>query len=89
VEGLSRFLARVWRASWTKNKAGEWQYHPRVQDVAEEKSQRKTLHATDKKVTEEIESLSFKQSISQTGWFFGTSFHQKQSVPVFSNNGIY
>jgi leucyl-tRNA synthetase len=47
VEGLSRFLARVWRLLMDENQAGEWQLSPRVQDVAPEKSQRKILHGHD------------------------------------------
>src|SRR5438105_12734949 len=64
VEGLSRFLARVWRLLMDENQAGEWQLSPRVQDVAPEKSQRKSLHATIKKVSVDIDSLSFNTAIS-------------------------
>ena len=34
VEGVSRFLARVWRLMMDENQAGEWICRPRVQDVA-------------------------------------------------------
>ncbi|PYI42973.1 MAG: leucine--tRNA ligase [Verrucomicrobia bacterium] len=81
VEGLSRFLARVWRLLMDENQAGEWQLSPRVQDVAPEKSQRKTLHATIKKVTEDIESLSFNTAISQM-MVFVNAFINAPSVPV-------
>ena len=81
VEGLSRFLARVWRLLMDENQAGEWQLSPRVQDVAPEKSQRKTLHATIKKVTEDIESLSFNTAISQM-MVFVNAFINTPSVPV-------
>jgi leucyl-tRNA synthetase len=81
VEGLSRFLARVWRLLMDENQAGEWELSPRVQDVAPEKSQRKILHATIKKVTEDIESLSFNTAISQL-MVFVNAFINAPSVPV-------
>jgi leucyl-tRNA synthetase len=81
VEGLSRFLARVWRLLMDENQAGGWQLSPRVQDVAPEKSQRKILHATIKKVTEDIESLSFNTAISQM-MVFVNAFINAPSVPV-------
>jgi leucyl-tRNA synthetase len=81
VEGLSRFLARVWRLLMDENQAGEWELSPRVQDVAPEKSQRKILHATIKKVTEDIESLSFNTAISQM-MVFVNAFINVPSVPV-------
>ena len=65
VEGVSRFLARVWRLMMDENQAGEWELSPRIQDIAPEKSQLKIVHATIKKVTEDIESLSFNTAISQ------------------------
>jgi leucyl-tRNA synthetase len=81
VEGLSRFLARIWRLLMDENQAGEWQLSSRVQDVAPEKSQRKILHATIKKVTEDIESLSFNTAISQM-MVFVNAFINAPSVPV-------
>jgi leucyl-tRNA synthetase len=81
VEGLSRFLARVWRLLMDENQAGGWQLSRRVQDVAPEKSQRKILHATIKKVTEDIESLSFNTAISQM-MVFVNAFINAPSVPV-------
>ncbi len=81
VEGLSRFLARVWRLLMDENQAGEWELSPRVQDVAPEKSQQKILHATIKKVTEDIESLSFNTAISRL-MVFVNAFINAPSVPV-------
>ena len=81
VEGLSRFLARVWRLLMDENQAGEWELSSRVQDVAPEKSQRKILHATIKKVTEDIESFSFNTAISQM-MVFVNAFINAPSVPV-------
>ena len=65
VEGVSRFLARVWRLVMEENQAGEWRLGPAVQDVAADKAQLKVIHATIKKVGEDIESLGFNTAISQ------------------------
>src|SRR5437016_550978 len=65
VEGVFRFLARVWRLIMEENQAGEWILSGEVQDVAAKKPQLKVLHATIKKVTGDIETLSFNTAISQ------------------------
>ncbi len=65
VEGVSRFLARVWRLMMDENQAGEWELTARISEAAPDKRQTKLIHATIKKVTEDIESLSFNTGISQ------------------------
>ncbi len=65
AEGISRFLARVWRLVMEENQAGEWQLSSTVQDVESDKAVAKVLHATIKKVGEDIETLSFNTAISQ------------------------
>ena len=65
VEGVSRFLARVWRLIMEENQAGDWILSGSTQDVAPSKRQLKVIHATIKKVTEDIEALSFNTAISQ------------------------
>ncbi len=65
VEGVSRFLARVWRLVMEENQAGEWVRSAALVEVPLEKPQLKVLHATIKKVSEDIESLSFNTAISQ------------------------
>jgi leucyl-tRNA synthetase len=65
VEGVARFLARVWRLIMEENQAGEWALSLAVQDVPPDKAQLKVIHATIKKVGEDIESLSFNTAISQ------------------------
>ena len=65
VEGVSRFLARVWRLIMEENQAGEWVLSGEVQEVEPQKSELKVLHATIKKVTDDIETLSFNTAISQ------------------------
>ncbi|CAN5566790.1 leucine--tRNA ligase [soil metagenome] len=65
VEGVSRFLARVWRLVMEENQAGAWVLSPEVADIAPSKAQLKVLHATIKKVSDDIETLSFNTAISQ------------------------
>jgi leucyl-tRNA synthetase len=65
VEGVSRFLARVWRLAMEENQAGEWVASPIVQEAAPDKAQLKVIHAAIKKVGEDIESLGFNTAISQ------------------------
>jgi len=84
VEGVSRFLARVWRLTMTENQSGEWQLSAAVQDVDLTKAQQKILHATIKKVTEDIESLSFNTAISQMMIFVNAFIPQRgtETLPV-------
>ncbi len=65
VEGVSRFLARVWRLIMEENQAGEWVLSGEVQEIDPGKSELKVLHATIRKVTRDIETLSFNTAISQ------------------------
>ena len=81
VEGVSRFLARVWRLMMDENQAGEWELSPRLQEVLPDKAQLKMVHATVKKVTEDIESLSFNTAISQM-MVFVNAFTNTRSLPV-------
>jgi leucyl-tRNA synthetase len=81
VEGVSRFLARVWRLLMEENQAGEWNLSARLQDVAPDKSHLKLVHATIKKVTEDIESLSFNTAISQM-MVFVNGFTNVEKIPV-------
>ena len=81
VEGVSRFLARVWRLMMTENQAGEWQLSTALKDVDLTKAQQKILHATIKKVTEDIESLSFNTAISQM-MIFVNAFTNAEVLPI-------
>lgn len=66
VEGVSRFLARVWRLAFKENQAGEWEFSGKIKsDVAMSKSLNKVVHETIKKVGEAIEKMSFNTGISQ------------------------
>ena len=65
VEGVYRFLARVWRLVFETNQEGEWEMRDVVADVEPSKATQKVVHATIKKVGEDIESLSFNTGIAQ------------------------
>lgn len=66
VEGVSRFLARVWRVAMEQNQAGEWTVSSKIQDVeCTDKALLKVVHETVKKVTEDISKMSFNTAISQ------------------------
>jgi leucyl-tRNA synthetase len=84
VEGIARFLARVWRLMMSENQAGQWKLSPVTQDVDLSKAQQKILHATIKKVTEDIESLSFNTAISQMMIFVNAFIPQRgtETIPV-------
>jgi leucyl-tRNA synthetase len=81
VEGVSRFLARIWRLLMKENQAGDWELSRAVQDVDLTKAQQKILHATIKKVTEDIESLSFNTAISQM-MIFVNAFTTADAIPI-------
>src|SRR3989440_896046 len=83
VEGVSRFLARVWRLMMQENQAGQWDLSSAVQDVDLTKAQQKILHATIKKVTDDIESLSFNTAISQM-MIFVNAFTTAETIPILA-----
>jgi len=65
VEGVYRFLARVWRLAMVEDQEGYWQLSPALAETLADARQNKVIHATIKKVTEDIESLSFNTAIAQ------------------------
>ena len=66
VEGVSRFLARVWRVAMEQNQAGEWTVSSKLKDTpCTDKALLKVVHETVKKVTEDISKMSFNTAISQ------------------------
>ena len=66
VEGVSRFLARVWRLAFEQNQEGEWIISSKLtNDEPSDKALLKVLHETIKKVSDDIEKLSFNTAISQ------------------------
>ncbi|MDQ3198124.1 MAG: class I tRNA ligase family protein, partial [Verrucomicrobiota bacterium] len=82
VEGVSRFLARVWRLVMEENQAGEWMLSESVQEVEPTRAQLKVIHATIKKVGEDIEALSFNTAIAQMMIFVNEFTSPPGSVPV-------
>ena len=65
VEGVYRFLARVWRLVMEADEHGDWKLSSSLVDAPIAKDLNKVLHETIKKVGEDIERLSFNTAISQ------------------------
>jgi leucyl-tRNA synthetase len=65
VEGVYRFLARVWRLAMTEDQEGHWQLSDALAEVDPTAPQLRVLHATIKKVTNDLATLSFNTAISQ------------------------
>lgn len=70
VEGVYRFLARVWRLFVDDN----GKLHERIQDVPGEESFRRTWHKSLKKVGEDYEALRFNTAISQMMIFVNDAY---------------
>jgi leucyl-tRNA synthetase len=81
VEGVARFLARVWRLLMAENQAGKWELSGKIKTADPNKAQQKVLHATIKKVTEDIESFSFNTAISQM-MIFVNAFTNAEVIPL-------
>lgn len=65
VEGVYRFLGRVWRLVMEINQEGEWSMRDGLAETECDKNTHKVLHQTIKKVSADIESLSFNTAIAQ------------------------
>jgi len=81
VEGVSRFLARVWRLMMEENQAGEWILSAAVAETEPTRGQQKVIHTTIKKVGEDIEALSFNTAIAQM-MIFVNAFTTEEARPV-------
>ena len=81
VEGVARFLARVWRLLMTENQAGKWELSGKIKNIDPTKTQQKVLHATIKKVTDDIESFSFNTAISQM-MIFVNALTNIETIPL-------
>jgi leucyl-tRNA synthetase len=64
VEGVHRFLARVWRM-FVDERADDVQLSPDVQSVSPTDEQERLLHKTIKAVSDDIERLGFNTAISR------------------------
>lgn len=65
VEGVFRFLARVWRLVMDTDQESEWILSEKLAESDPDKATNKVVHATIKKVGDDIESLNFNTAISQ------------------------
>ena len=65
VQGVHRFLARVWRLFMDADQEGRWTLGDAVQEVAPTPAQLRVVHAVIKKVSADIETLSFNTAISE------------------------
>jgi len=83
VEGVSRFLARVWRLFITENQGGDWELSAKIKEIDADKAQQKMTHAMIKKVTDDIESFSFNTAISQM-MIFVNAFTGVEAIPLAS-----
>ncbi len=81
VEGVSRFLARVWRVAFD-DRDGSFTLSQKVQAVpCTDKALLRVVHETIKKVGEDIEKLSFNTAISQM-MICTNAFTQAEVVPL-------
>jgi len=87
VEGVSRFLARVWRLFMRENQSGDWELSGKIKKIDGEKVQQKVTHATIRKVTEDIESFSFNTAISQM-MIFVNAFTGAETIPLSSMRSL-
>ena len=82
VEGVSRFLARVWRVAFEQDQAGDWTVSPKIKDVpCDDKELLRVVHETIRKVGEDIRKLSFNTAISQM-MICTNAFTQVETVPL-------
>ncbi|MFT4175410.1 MAG: leucine--tRNA ligase [Luteolibacter sp.] len=81
VEGVSRFLARVWRVAFEETD-GNFTVSPKIQDIpCTDKELLRVVHETIKKVGEDIEKLNFNTAISQM-MVCTNAFTQVNVVPL-------
>jgi leucyl-tRNA synthetase len=81
VEGVYRFLARVWRLAMEENQDGGWQPSSSLSEVEPSRQQLRVVHATIKKVTQDIEALAFNTAISQM-MIYVNAFTNVEQRPV-------
>jgi leucyl-tRNA synthetase len=65
IEGVYRFLGRVWRLVMEEDQEGQWHYAPaKVTDAAPSTELLRSVHATIQKVTDDSDKLRFNTAIS-------------------------
>ncbi|MEM0897724.1 MAG: leucine--tRNA ligase [Verrucomicrobiota bacterium] len=65
VEGVFRFLSRVWRLCMESDQEGNWMVSSVLVDEDADRKTLKVLHETIKKVSSDIEGLDFNTAIAQ------------------------
>jgi leucyl-tRNA synthetase len=65
VEGVYRFLGRVWRLVMEETQDGSWALSADLAEIELTSQQLRIAHATIKKVTEDLETFGFNTAISQ------------------------
>ena len=81
VEGVYRFLGRVWRLVMETNQEGDWVFSSQLADIPIDKKLNRVLHETIKKCGDDIEKLSFNTAISQM-MVLTNAFTQSEQRPV-------
>jgi leucyl-tRNA synthetase len=86
VEGVFRFLNRVWRLV-IDDRSEEMKLLAAVQDAAPDKETQRLLHQTIKKVTDDLDSMSFNTAISAmmefTNHMTGQTVRPRQTLKTF------
>lgn len=82
VEGIYRFLARVWRLGMQQDATTyHWSISSNIADIPLTPAQQKVVHATIKKVTHDIKALSFNTAIAQM-MVFVNEFTSSRPCPL-------
>ena len=65
IEGVYRFLGRVWRLVMEEDQEGRWHFAPaKITEAAPSTELLRSVHATIQKVTDDIDKLRFNTAIS-------------------------
>ncbi|MEM0967821.1 MAG: class I tRNA ligase family protein, partial [Verrucomicrobiota bacterium] len=81
VEGVNRFLGKVWRLVMEEDQEGEWVLSDKVQEQEATKSQLKVLHETIRKVSQDVEGLRFNTAISHM-MVCTSALGEEKTIPV-------
>jgi len=82
VEGVSRFLARVWRLAFVEEADGTLRVSPKIRDAdCSDKELLRVVHETIRKVGDDIGRLCFNTAISQM-MICTNAFTQAEFVPL-------
>jgi leucyl-tRNA synthetase len=81
VEGVYRFLGRVWRLAMEETQEGNWKISPDLKEIELTSEQLRVAHATIKKVTADVDDFAFNTAISQM-MVFTNEFVKNTPRPV-------